>query len=40
MGTGQDSASGNDQVSVSDVSGAGNVLVDAKGDALYMQPVA
>jgi predicted lipoprotein with Yx(FWY)xxD motif len=35
MGTGQDNASGNEQVSVSDVNGVGDVLVDAKGDALY-----
>ena len=36
MGNGQGTASGNDQVSVSDVNGIGAVLVDAKGDALYM----
>jgi predicted lipoprotein with Yx(FWY)xxD motif len=36
MGNGQGTASGNDQVSVSDVSGVGDVLVDAKGNALYM----
>jgi predicted lipoprotein with Yx(FWY)xxD motif len=35
-GSGQGTASGNDQVSVSNVSGVGDVLVDAKGDALYM----
>ena len=36
MGNGQGTASGNDQVSVSDVNGVGDVLVDRKGDALYM----
>jgi predicted lipoprotein with Yx(FWY)xxD motif len=36
MGSGQDNASGNEQVSVSDVNGVGDVLVDEKGDALYM----
>ena len=36
MGSGQENASGNEQVSVSDVNGVGDVLVDAKGDALYM----
>jgi predicted lipoprotein with Yx(FWY)xxD motif len=36
MSGGQDNASTNDQVSVSDVDGVGDVLVDAKGDALYL----
>jgi predicted lipoprotein with Yx(FWY)xxD motif len=36
MGDGQEAASGNEQVSVSDVSGVGDVLVDRNGVALYM----
>ena len=36
MGAGGGAPNANEQVSVGDVNGIGNVLVDAKGDALYM----
>jgi len=36
MGAGTGTPNANEQVSVSNVNGVGDVLVDAKGDALYM----
>jgi predicted lipoprotein with Yx(FWY)xxD motif len=36
MGSDNGAPNANEQVSVSDVDGVGDVLVDAKGDALYM----
>lgn len=36
MGVDNGAPNANEQVSVSDVDGVGNVLVDSKGDALYM----